>query len=190
MNVAVSLLELTSIARGHRVADAMVKKAPVRLLDLGIVSPGKYLIVVSGDVGSVEEAYLEGLQVGGEWLIDQLFLPQPHDSVVQALSRTLPVTPIDALGIVETFSAISAVRSADVALKAADVALLELHYQKHLGGKGYFTVSGEQYSVEAALEAAVSSLRDSGQLLTVELIARPHEDFTAHLSGAIMGAQR
>lgn len=189
MDLAVALIELTSIARGYRVADDMVKKAPVRLLDLGVISPGKYLIVVSGDVGSVEEAFLAGLETGSEWVIDHLFLPQPHDGVVLALEKRLPAVDIDAMGLIETFSAISAVRAADAALKAAHVHLLELHYAKHLGGKGYFALTGEQYDVEAALEAAVSSLRDGGLLLKQEIIARPHDEFKAHLNGGRAGAQ-
>lgn len=182
MDQALALVELTSIARGYRVADDMVKKAPVRLLDVGIVSPGKYLILITGDVGSVEESYLAGLESGSGWIVDHLFLPQPHEGLVTALERALPPVDIDAMGLIETFSAVSAIRAADVALKAAQVRMLEIHYEKHLGGKGYFALTGEQYDVEAALEAAVSCLRDGGLLVKQELIARPHEDFKARLS--------
>ena len=41
-------IELSSIARGHRVADAMLKRAPVRLLRADSVSPGKFLVLVDG----------------------------------------------------------------------------------------------------------------------------------------------
>lgn len=178
---ALALIELTSIARGYRVADEMLKKAPIQLLDVGVVSPGKYLIVVSGDVASVEEAFLQGLSVGGEWVLDKLLLPQPHADLLVALRQQLPPVNIDAMGIVETFSVISTVAAADVALKAAAVSMLELHYLKHMGGKGYFALTGEQYDVEAALDAAVNRLRGSGALLKHELIARPHDEFKARL---------
>jgi len=185
MKTAIALLELTSIVRGYRVADDMVKKAPVDLVDLGIVSPGKYLILVSGGVGEVEEAHLAGLESAGEWLLDQLFLPQPHPGLVQALLGTLPMPTVEALGLIEAFSAIATVRAADLALKAADVAMVALHYQKHLGGKGYFALTGVQHDVEAALEAAVESLQKDGLLLTQELISRPHDDFVAQLSAMV-----
>lgn len=178
---ALALIELTSIVRGYRVADELVKKAPVQLLDLGVVSPGKYLIVFSGDVGSVEESFLQGLSVGGEWVLDKLLLPQPHPDLLVALRQQLPAVAIDAMGLIETFSAISIVSAADAALKAAAVSMLELHYLKHMGGKGYFALTGEQYDVEAALEAAVNSLRGSGALLKQELIARPHDELKARL---------
>lgn len=184
MQRSIALIELTSIARGYRVADELVKKAPVRLLDLGVVSPGKYLVVLEGDVALVEEAFLRGLEVGADQVLDRLFLPQPHAEVLAALEQQLQPSEVDALGVVETFSASSTLKSADVALKAAQVSLQELHYQKHLGGKGFFVLSGEQHDVEAALEAATHCLRENGMLLRTELLARPHTDFTKRLYGA------
>lgn len=184
MQRSIALIELTSIARGYRVADELVKKAPVRLLDLGVVSPGKYLVVMEGDVASVEEAFLRGLEVGADAVLDRLILPQPHAEVLAALEQRLTPGAPDALGVVETFSAISTLKAADVALKGAEVSLQELHYQKHLGGKGYFVLSGAQYDVEAALDAATHGLRENGMLLRTELLARPHGDFTHRLYGA------
>ncbi len=179
MDQALALIELTSIARGYRVADDMVKKAPVRLLDMGVVSPGKFLILITGDVGSVEESYLAGLEGADGWVVDHLFLPQPHDDLVRALDRLSLEADVDAMGIIETFSAVSAISSADAALKAADVRLLELHYERHLGGKGYFALTGDLHDVEAAVHAAVTALRDDGLLVKQELIPRPHADFVS-----------
>lgn len=173
---AIALLELTSIARGYRVMDVLVKKAPVCLLDAGVVSPGKYLIPFVGDVASVEESYLAGLEASGQHLLDHLFLPQPHALTLAGIQGRLPGCALEALGVVECFSAIGAFRAVDGALKAAQVTLVELQWARHLGGKGYFTLTGEQFDVEAALDVASSILRERGLLLTTELIARPHEE--------------
>ena len=54
MGPALALVELASIARGHRVADAMCKRAPVVLLRTDWVSPGKYLVLVEGEVAAVD----------------------------------------------------------------------------------------------------------------------------------------
>ena len=43
---AIAMLELDSIAVGTRVADAMIKRAPVREIRVGTVQPGKFLVLV------------------------------------------------------------------------------------------------------------------------------------------------
>jgi hypothetical protein len=64
MQPAIALLEFDSIAVGVRAGDAMVKRAPVEVTYAGTVHPGKYLVLVGGDVASVEEAYAAGLDAG------------------------------------------------------------------------------------------------------------------------------
>ena len=51
-----ALLEFESIAIGIEAGDAMVKRAPVAHIYSGTVQPGHYLVMVAGDVASVEEA--------------------------------------------------------------------------------------------------------------------------------------
>ena len=60
---AITVLELDSVAIGTQVADAMVKRAPIKLIRSGTVQPGKYLILVGGSVAAVEESHVEGLRV-------------------------------------------------------------------------------------------------------------------------------
>ena len=50
---SLALIEVASIARGHRVADAMVKRAPVELLRCDPVSPGKLLVLVAGEAAGI-----------------------------------------------------------------------------------------------------------------------------------------
>ena len=96
---ALALAELGSIARGHRVADAMLKRAPVNLVRADWVSPGKFLVLVDGGVAEVDEAYRVGLEVAGDRLLDRLFLPQAHLSLWPALAGEAKAGIIDALGM-------------------------------------------------------------------------------------------
>ena len=61
---AIALIEFVSIARAIRTGDAMVKQAEVRVLRAEPVSPGKYLILITGGEAEVEESWREGLEVG------------------------------------------------------------------------------------------------------------------------------
>lgn len=175
---ALGLLELQSIARGMTVADALVKRAAVQLHLNRPVSPGKHLVLCSGDVGDVEEAMQAGRAQAGTTLCDELLLTQVHDEVLDVLRRKdkRPLGEDLSIGILETLSASSTLRGADAACKAAEVRVHELRLCDGLGGKGFAILVGEQDMVEAAL-ATVEQLLSPGLLLTVELIARPHPDF-------------
>ncbi|MHB8875509.1 MAG: BMC domain-containing protein [Myxococcaceae bacterium] len=176
MNVpgpAIGFFELESIARGMVVADALVKRAPVTLSLAEPVTPGKYLLLFSGGVGEVEESFKEGLEIAGSTVLDKLFLPQVAAGLVRALSAHFREEWGESVGIVETHTVASALLSADAALKRADCWLKRLHLAKGIGGKGYFTLTGELHMVEAALEGAAAAIEPS-LLLTTELIRRPH----------------
>ena len=47
---AIGLIETTSIARGMVVCDAMVKRAAADVLDAFTVTPGKFVILIAGEV--------------------------------------------------------------------------------------------------------------------------------------------
>jgi microcompartment protein CcmL/EutN len=178
---ALGVVELSSVARGLVVADAMVKKAPVELVFARPVSSGKLVVLVSGAVADVDEAMACAVQVAQATLVDRLMLAQAADGVLAALRREAPpVGPADAVGIFETFSVASSLLAADAAAKAALVVVAELRLADGLGGKAYFVVAGEQADVEAAMFAA-EHVTATGMLLAHEVIARPHEDLLEHL---------
>ncbi len=169
-----ALLEIDGIARGYVAADAVVKRAPVRILSAEPVTPGKYLLLFGGEVAEVAEALAAGEAIAGDRLLDKLYLPMVHPEVPAALRGVRPL-PQGALGIVETLGAAAALLAADASCKAARVVLGTLHLARGIGGKGYFTLGGEQHDVEAALEAASGALA-AGALVEVQLVAAPHGD--------------
>jgi microcompartment protein CcmL/EutN len=182
---ALALIELASIARGHRVADAMVKRAPVELLRCDPVSPGKFLVLVAGEVASVDEAYREGIAIAGadDGVLDRLFLPYADEQLPAALRgevRTGGVAGVEALGVVETRTVASTISSADAAVKVARVRLVEMQLARGIGGKAYFVLTGALAEIEAAVEAAVGVV-EAANVVATEIIAAPHEDFVARL---------
>ena len=60
---SIGLLEVSSLALGHVVEDAMLKAAPVDLLLARTICSGKFLVVVAGDVASVQAAVESGAGV-------------------------------------------------------------------------------------------------------------------------------
>lgn len=174
MHPALALLELTGIARGMVVCDALVKRAVVDVLRSHPIDPGKYLIVVAGPVAEIEEALDAAAEAAGDMLLDQLVLPHAHPQLLPAIRGQGGVRDVSSLGVVEAHTLAGAVLSLDAALKSAEVGCVELRLASGLGGKGYFVVTGELYDVEAAIEAAAEH---AGADAMTEIIARPHPDF-------------
>ncbi len=176
---ALALLEIDGIARGYLAADALLKRAPVRLHWGEPVTPGKYLLLFSGGVAEVIEALEAGAALAGDRLLDRLLLPRAHDELWRALDGER-APPLASLAVVETIGAAAALAAADAACKATRVALGALRLARGIGGKGYFTLHGEQHDLEAALEAAVGAL-PVGALVETQLIASPHPELEGPL---------
>lgn len=170
--VAIAAVETSSIAQGMVTADAMVKQADVELLQASVLSPGRYWIVVGGPVADVRAAHRRGVEVAGDALLDELFIPQLHEGVMPALSGTVPPIEEDAVGIVETLSAASAIVAADAAAKAAAVVLRDLRLANGIGGKGVVVLSGSLPDVEAGVERGRAGAQSRGLLARAVVIPR------------------
>jgi len=181
MALALALIEVSSIARGHRTADAMLKRAPVELVRADFVSPGKFLVLVAGDVAAVGESFQAGLEIAGDRLVDKLFLPQPHDELGPAVrGEARAGGGVDSLGVVETTTVAATIAGADAAAKAAAVRITEMQLARGIGGKAFFTITGPLAEVEAAVEAGVGAI-EAAAVRGTEIIAAPHEDLVARL---------
>jgi microcompartment protein CcmL/EutN len=182
--LTLGVLELSSVARGLVVCDAALKKAHVRILRASPVGSGKFIVILTGAEADLQEAMEEGISIGDDLVVGQTYLPQVHPQVVGALARKgrLEIT-LDSVGILESRSLASLIRAADVSAKISQVQVVELTFDLDLGGKGYFTVTGELAEVMAAVEAAEAQLRSDGAFIAREIIARPHEGMTGIVLG-------
>ena len=84
-----------------------------------------------------------------------------------------------ALGMVETKGLVGSIEAADAMVKAANVHLIG---KVHVGG-GVVTVMvrGDVGAVKAAVEAGGAAAKRVGELVSVHVIPRPHEDVEAIL---------
>jgi len=81
-----------------------------------------------------------------------------------------------ALGLIETRGMVALVEAADAALKAANVSY---RGWKQVGS-GLVTVvfEGDVAAVKAAVDAGAASAAKVGEVVSVDVIARPHGDIT------------
>ncbi len=172
---AIGLVEFTSIARGIEASDAMAKTADVTILVAKHLCPGKYMVLVGGDVSSVQQSVAAGADLAPEGVLDQFVIPNIHPSILPAIGGGNEVTGVKAIGIIETFSVAAAIEAADAAVKAADVQPMRLHIAFGIGGKSYSVVTGEVAAVKAAVAAGSAVASDKGMLVYSTVIPRPHK---------------
>jgi ethanolamine utilization protein EutM len=91
-----------------------------------------------------------------------------------------------ALGMVETRGLVGAIEAADAMVKAANVNLIGSEY---VGG-GYVTVMvrGDVGAVKSATDAGAAAAKRVGELVSVHVIPRPHEDVEMILPAKSKGA--
>jgi microcompartment protein CcmL/EutN len=179
--MAIGIVEVNSIALGIKAADAMLKMAAVELLDAYATSPGKYLIMVGGDVASVSASVEAGAYDAADALLGKLLIAHLHEQVLPAMKGIPGADEVRAIGVVETATVAAVIRAADAAAKTAVVDLLELRMARGLGGKGYVTFTGDVGSVQAGVEAAADAAARDGALVATAIIPAPHADLKPKL---------
>ena len=172
---SIGLIELSSVANGFVVEDLMLKAGSVQLLLARSICSGKFLIVVSGDVTSVQAALAAGATAAGASLIERRQIARVHPTVLQAISQSvdIPSSQLKSIGIIETFSAASIIEVADAAVKSANVTLLRVHLAMALGGKGFVVMAGDISSVQAAVAAGCKAAAEDGMLVGKGVIPNP-----------------
>jgi len=171
-NLALGLLETSSIAVGVVAADAMCKTAGVELLRSAPLPRGKYMIIVSGPVGEVESAMLSGLEMAKSVLVANYIIRNVHSAVLSGLDGKIAPAVLDAVGMIETKDALPAFFAADAACKAAHVELIEVRLNVG-GGKGYFSINGEVGAVRSAISAGAKAVGEEA-LVSKIVIPQAH----------------
>jgi len=109
-------------------------------------------------------------------LIDSFVIGNLGEKVFEAMCGVVDVKDKKALGVVETFTAATAILAADAAVKSAVVELIEVRIARGMGGKCFVTLTGNVADVQAAVEAGAAIAEREGVLINKEVIANPHPD--------------
>lgn len=80
----------------------------------------------------------------------------------------------EALGMIETRGLVALIEASDAMVKAANVKLVS--YEKIGAGLVTALVRGDVAAVRAATDAGASAARKVGELVSVHVIPRPHQD--------------
>ena len=178
---AIGVIELKSIPKGVEATDAALKSAGVDMVAAHPTCPGKYEIILTGSISNVTAAISHVLAKFDGYIIDSSIMGRIDEHVIAALFGTQTTAKKGALGLIETFSAATVIKAADIAVKTARVEIYDLRVSHGLGGKGVVMVTGEVGDVTAAVEAGAAQAKAAGTLSSTCVIAAPHEDLWKQL---------
>lgn len=171
----IGLIEFRSIAEGMKVLDEMAKRSDFQVLEAMPVCPGKYVILIGGDLADVEFAMARGMELAAEGILGVVLIPDLHPEVIPALTREAEALPeVEAVGIIETSTVAATISAADASAKEAEVSILKIRLSRDLGGKGLTVLTGVQSAVEAAVARGEAVAADSGAHVVSTIIAQPH----------------
>ncbi len=173
MIVAIGMVEFSSIARGIYAADQMLKTSEVEVVTVASTCPGKYIAIVHGDVAAVENSVKVGETLAEDYYIDSIIIPNVDERIFPAITSVSMPEHMQALGIMESFSLATMITCADQILKTADIEPLELRLGNGLGGKSYFTYTGEVAAVQSGTDAGMVIAKEKGLLVNAEIIPSP-----------------
>lgn len=173
MSKAIGMAEYQTVSAGIRAADLMVKTADVEIIEAQVVCPGKYIVLISGELSAVRASVDAAKARYENKLVDSFVLGNPDDSIFPAIYGANAVENRNALGVLETFSAASIIVAADMAAKTADVQLIELRIAKGMCGKSYMLLTGEVAAVQAAIDRAQQEVGAGGMFLDSSVIPNP-----------------
>ena len=175
MQRAIGMVEFTSIARGIYVADQMVKISEVEIVTSVSTCPGKYITIVTGDVAAVQSSVALGEQLAEDFFVDSIVVPNVTESVFPAITGATMPEKLDAVGIMESFSLATMIIAADEILKSAELEPIELRLGNGLGGKSYFTFTGEVAAVQTGVDTGMAIAKEKGLLVNAEVIPSPSD---------------
>jgi len=176
MNKAIGGVELSSIAKGYEAADAMLKTSDVKLLISRTICAGKYIVLVAGEVGAVNASVQAGADKAAHALVDNFVIPNIHPDVFPAIEGTAAVGKLEALGVIEAFSVAALIESADAAVKAGSVKLIEIRLAMALGGKAFVTMTGSVAAAETAVAAGAAVAAKKGLLVEKVVIPQARQE--------------
>lgn len=173
---AIGIIETSSIAKGFEISDSILKAANVELVVNRTICPGKYMVLISGDVDAVQASIEAGIRTAAHTLVDHFVIANVHPSVFPAISGVGHLPELKALGVVESFSVASIIEAADAAVKATNIQLVTLHLAMAIGGKGFVTFTGDVASVEEGVRIAAAVIEKKGLLVERTVIAAPRKE--------------
>ena len=98
----------------------MAKAANVELLQAEATCPGKFVILITGELSAVRASVDRAAVAYEDKVIDTFVLGNPHESIFPAIYGTAEPKDINALGVLETYDVAAMIEAADTGVAMAN----------------------------------------------------------------------
>lgn len=163
-------VEIFSIARGYRVADAILKRYRIELLEASALTNGKFLLLFAGDEEQSKSAFH---YVSRECEVcASSMIANPHADLLPAMYSLLQLSLTESLGIFETYSVSSALILAQSIAVESKLNLIDIRTSRGLGDKSVVLAHGSADEIEMVAH----SLWKTSANFIVEILTEPHPE--------------
>lgn len=168
---ALGIVELNSIAKGIELTDIILKSSEIEILYSNYTCPGKYMIIITGDVASIEEAVENAMSKGEKNIIGSFIIPNTHEDLIKGINKKFNID-VKAIGVMEFTSIASGIIALDKALKSGQIKIVRFILGNLIGGKCYFVITGFVSDVEESIKNAENSV-ESKKVINKIIIPSP-----------------
>lgn len=174
MHRALGMVEFSTVIKGIEAMDNMIKTANVRILQSHTLCPGRYILLIQGELSAVKASMSYCDTHYTSYIRKKFVLGNPHDQLIHVLGNNKVDIPKEAaMGMLETNNIPAVLKSADECVKSAEVRIVKLMLGQHIGGKGVLVIAGEVAGVEEAIQHACIICEEEKSIVDFTIIPRP-----------------
>lgn len=154
---SIGLFEFTSISDGFLMTDYILKGSNVRLLKNEIMCPGKYVLLIEGDLRAVTNSINIAKEKKMYSMKKSEIIAKISSKVIEGINKKIEGNKFDAVGVLETKNYVTALVLADLMFKNSKIEINRILDRYGIFGKGIVIYSGSTSEVNNANNFALTS---------------------------------
>ncbi len=172
MDSSIGLFEFYSISDGLKMTDIVLKSSNVQIHRNEIICPGKYALLVKGELKAVSNAVTRARDENMVTMLKAELISDISNKVFEAINRNVVLEKADSVGVVETKNYVMSLVLADLMVKNANITIQKIPDRLGVVGKGLIIYSGSTSEVTSAHNSAISS-KFADNIMSSNIIYKP-----------------
>ena len=172
MDSSIGLFEFYSISDGLKMTDIILKSSNVQIHKNEIICPGKYTLLVKGELKAVSNAVTRAKSENMITMLKAELISDISNKVFEAINRNVVLEKADSVGVLETKNYVISLVLADLMIKSANITIQKIPDRLGIFGKGLIIYSGSTSEVSSAHYSALAS-KVADNIISSNIIHKP-----------------